>query len=178
MALATNALPYGLRDCKVALLDASDAPQTKVDLPASQTFSFSDAEEFTELRGDDKLVAIKGKGAYVEWTLESGGISLDAYAVLGGGTLSLTGVTPNQIRKVAKKVTDIRPYFYVEGQAISDSGGDFHGKVFKCRADSSLEGELKDGEFWITKASGKGIGKAADDTLYELIQNETTTAIT
>jgi hypothetical protein len=177
MAIATNSLPYGLRDVKIAPLDSVDAIGTKVDLTASQTFSFSETEETTELRGDDVLIAIKGKGAVVEWTLESGGISLAAYVIMSGGTYSLTGVTPNQIRKVAKSGTDARPYFYCEGQAISDSGGDFHGKVFKCKADSALEGELKDGEFWVTKASGKGIPNITNQ-LYELIQNETAVTIT
>jgi hypothetical protein len=177
MPIATTPLPYGLRDVKVALLDSSDTPGTKVDLPVAQTFSFSEAEEFTELRGDDKVVAIRGKGPKVSWELEAGGISLQAYAVIGGGTLSLTGVTPNQIRKVNKKVTDVRPYFYAEGQVISDSGGDFHAKVYKCRADSDLQGEFKDGEFAMLSTSGTGIGHSSTDDLYDLIHNETATAI-
>jgi len=177
MAIATNALPYGLRDVKLAPLDSTDTPGTKVDLPASQTFSFSETEEVTELRGDDVLIAIKGKGGKVEWNLEAGGISLAAYVILSGGTYSLTGVTPNQIRKVAKSGTDPRPYFYVEGQAISDSGGDWHAKVFKAKVTDALEGDMKDGEFWITKAGGQGIPNQTNQ-LYELIQNETAVTIT
>jgi hypothetical protein len=176
MAIATNALPYGLRDVKLAPLDSVDTIGTRVDLPASQTFSFSETEEVTELRGDDVLIAIKGKGAKVEWDLEAGGISLQAYVIMSGGTYSLTGVTPNQVRKVAKAGTDARPYFYVEGQAISDSGGDWHGRVFKCKVTDALEGDMKDGEFWVTKASGQGLPNLTNQ-LYELIQNETATAI-
>jgi hypothetical protein len=177
MPISTTPLPYGLRDVKVALLDSTDTPGTKVDLPVAQTFSFGEAEEFQELRGDDKIVAIRGKGPKVSWELEAGGISLQAYVVIAGGTLSLTGVTPNQIRKVNKKVTDARPYFYVEGQAISDSGGDFHAKLYKCRADADIEGELKDGEFAMLSLSGTGIGHGTTDDLYDLIHNETTTVI-
>jgi len=177
MAIATNALPYGLRDVKLAPLDSTDTPGTKVDLPASQTFSFSETEEVTELRGDDVLIAVKGKGAKVEWDLEAGGISLAAYVVMSGGTYSLTGVTPNQVRKLAKSGTDARPYFFVEGQAISDSGGDWHARVFKCKVTDNLEGEMKDGEFWISKASGQGLPNLTNQ-LYELVQNETATAIT
>jgi hypothetical protein len=177
MAISTTPLPYGLRDVKLALLDSVDAPGTKVDLPVAQTLSFSEAEEFAELRGDDKIVAIRGKGPKIEWELEAGGISLQAYVILAGGTLSLTGVAPNQIRKVNKKVTDTRPYFYAEGQVISDSGGDFHAVLYKLRADSSIEGEFKDGEFAMLSASGSGIGHATTDNLYDLVHNETTTAI-
>lgn len=176
MALATNQLPYGLRDVGLYAMDAAGVLSNKVDLPAARTFSFSEAEEFEELRGDDKVIAIRGKGPKVEWDLESGGISIAAYVVLAGGTSSLTGTTPNQVFKVKKKVTDVRPYFRVEGQAISDSGGDFHGKVYKCRVTDNIEGEMADGQFWLTSCSGEGIGDNNDD-LYELIQNETTTAI-
>lgn len=177
MPVATNALPYGLRDVKLRPIDATGTVGTGVDLPASRTFSFSEAEEFEELRGDDAVVAIRGRGAKVEWSLESGGISLTAYAVMAGGTNAVSGVAPNEKKTYTKKTTDARPYFQVEGQAISDSGGDFHAKVFKCRASGSLEGELSDGAFWLTSAEGEGIGDASSN-LYEFVQNETATAIT
>jgi hypothetical protein len=176
MTLAVNSLPYGLRDCKVRPIDDDGVVGTGVDLPASQTLSFSETEEFEELRGDDKVIAIRGKGPKVEWDLEAGGISLAAYVVIDGGTLTLTGSTPNQINTFTKLVTDARPYFQVEGQAISDSGGDFHGTLFRARASSKVEGKMEDGKFWITSCSGEAIGDA-DDNLYEFVQNETATAI-
>jgi hypothetical protein len=157
-------------------MDSAGVLSNGVDLPASRTLSFSEAEEFEELRGDDKVIAIRGKGPKVEWDLEAGGISMAAYVILAGGTSSLTGTTPNQVNKVKKKVTDARPYFRIEGQAISDSGGDFHAKIFKARVSDAIEGEMSDGQFWLTSCSGEGIGDANDD-LYELIQNETATAI-
>lgn len=176
MTLATNALPYGLRDVKLRPIDDSGTVGTGVDLPASQTLSFSETEEFEELRGDDKVIAIRGKGPKVEWDLEAGGISLNAYVVIAGGTLVLTGSTPNQILTYTKQVTDARPYFQAEGQAISDSGGDFHGTLFRARASDKIEGKMEDGKFWITSCSGEAIGNA-DDDLYEFVQNETATAI-
>jgi hypothetical protein len=176
MALATNSLPYGIRDIKLYEMDTAGALSNGVDLPAIQTFSFAEAEDFEELRGDDKVIAIRGKGAKVEWTLESGGISLAAYRILSGGTNTLSGTTPNEKLVHLKKVTDVRPYFRVEGQAISDSGGDFHAKVFKCRGTESLEGEFADGTFFMTSLSGEAIGDA-NDNLYEFTQNETAVAV-
>jgi hypothetical protein len=176
MALVDNVLPYGMADIKLRPIDAAGVVGVGVDLPASRTLSFSEAEDFEELRGDDKVVAIRGKGPSVEWELEAGGISLVAYQVLNGGLNTVTGVTPNQKRTYNKKVTHQRPYFQPEGQAISDSGGDFHVKLYRCRASDSLEGELSDGQFWLTSASGQAIGDASDN-LYDFIQNETATAI-
>jgi hypothetical protein len=143
--------------------------------------SFTEAEDYEELRGDDKLVAIRGLGAQVEWEMEHGGISLPAYKNMNGGANVTTGVTPNQITTYTKKVTDARPYFKAEGQAISDSGGDFHVILFKCRASGGIEGELADGAFWLTGASGVALPSTLTgeiDTLYKFVANETVTAIT
>lgn len=176
MPLADNVLPYGLRDVKLTPINDAGVLGTPVDLPASRTFSFEEAEEFEELRGDDKVVAIRGRGPSISWDLESGGISLAAYQVMAGGTLTEDGTTPNETLTLNKKVTDSRPYFQVQGQAISDSGGDFHVLLYRCRANDSLEGEMSDGSFWLTSASGQALGDE-DDNLYDLIQNETATPI-
>lgn len=184
MALNTVPLPYGLRDVKI--LGYTDATattlkSTSIDLPNSRTFTFSEAEDFEELRGDDKVVTTRGKGPAVNWDLEGGGISLFSVAEMYGGLVTTTGTTPAQKNAYRKKVTDVRPFFQVEGQALSDSGGDFHAVVFRCRATGDLTGEMADGAFWLTGASGVGLPSlvtATVDALYDLIQNETTTAIT
>lgn len=175
-----TALPYGLRDIKIAtLVGATKGPL--VDLPNARTLSFSESEEFEELRGDDKVVTSRGSGAAVTWELESGGIALEAYIILNGGTLTESGVTPNAIKKYSKKSTDSRPYFFLEGQAISDSGGDFHARLYRCKSTDGVEGELADGSFWLTSASGIALGSleaGVEDVIYEFVQNETATAIT
>lgn len=177
MAIATNALPFGLRDVKLKPVATDGTVGSATDLPASQTFSFSEAEDFEELRGDDGVVAIRGKGPKIEWDLEAGGISLAAYTIIAGGTVTLTGTTPNQVRQFRKLGTDVRPYFKAEGQAISDSGGDFHGIVYKCRCSDNIEGSMEDGSFWVTSCSGEGIPDI-NGILYDFVQNETATAIT
>jgi hypothetical protein len=178
MALATTSLPYGLRDVKLTPVayDGS-SPGTAVDLPNSRTFSFEENEDYEVLRGDDSEVASHGNGPTVKWELESGGISLDAYVVLAGGTASVTGVTPNQIRRYRKLATDARPSFRAEGIAISESGGDFHGIVYNCKADESLKGApLEDGTFALMSASGTGRKRVSDNALYDFVQNETATS--
>lgn len=177
MALSDPALPYGLRDVKVTPINSDGSLGTSVDLPAAQTLSFSEAEEFETLRGDDRDVAIRGKGPKVNWELEAGGISLEAWEVLTGGTLSALGSTPNQTKSLLKKVTDSRPYFQIEGQSINDVDGDTHVKIFKCKVTDTLEGEFADGSFFVTSCSGEGIGNS-DDELYEITWNETSSTIT
>ncbi len=188
MPLGTS-LPYGLRDVKIipyADLAADEFGSTLIDLPNAQTFTFTESEEYTELRGDDKRVSSHGQGGQINWDLESGGISMEAYAAMNGGTIISTGSTPNQVKRYRKLVTDQRPFFAVVGQAISDSGGDFHCIVYLCRSTGDLNGELKDGEFMIPGASGIGFPCRVEgdlgtievkDALYDFVQHETISAI-
>lgn len=177
MPIAFIPLPFGLRDVKLRPLTGESAGAS-VDLPNSRTFSFSETEDFEELRGDDGVVAVRGLGASADWELESGGISFEAVRTIFGGTIIETGTTPNQIKTWRKLETDARPYFQVEGQAISDSGGDFHVLLYRCRATGELSGELGDGQFFLTGTSGRAIGRASDRRVYDMVQNETATNIT
>lgn len=174
--MASTTLPYGLRDVKVAPI-VNGVVGTLVDLPNARTLSFEEAEDYEELRGDDRVVATRGKGASVNWDLEGGGISLPAYVVMNGGTLVTTGVAPATKDTYSKKSTDSRPEFLARGQALSESGGDFHTSLFRCKASGGLSGEMADGAFWLTSASGVALGRAADDVIYEFTSNATVTAI-
>lgn len=187
MALGT-ALPFGLRDVKLIAypsLAATAFGSTLVDLPNAQTFSFTETEEYVELRGDDKLVTSHGQGAQLDCDLESGGISIEAYKTINGGTIIESGVTPNQVKRYRKKVTDQRPFFTVIGQSISDSGGDLHAVVYRCRATGDIAGEFADGAFFIPSSaitgfpclvSGNVDGNEILDTLYDFVQHETITS--
>ncbi len=175
--MAGESLPFGLRDVKLTPLTTGMTLGTAVDLPTSRTFSFTESEDFESLRGDDKVVAERGLGPTVEWELESGGISLEALVVLNGGTLTTTGTGSTTVKSYKKKVTDAKPRFQVEGQAISENGGDFHIVIYNCKASGGVEGELADGAFFLTSASGTGIGATDDDDLYSMIQNASVTAI-
>lgn len=182
MAIPAYAQPFGLRDVKLIPLGADGStPGTSVDLPASRVFSFAESEDFETLKGDDQTVASHGAGPAVDWELEGGGISLEAYAVMAGGTVASTGVTPNVVKTYRKTTAQQRPYFKVEGQSISDNGGDLHGLVYKAKATDNLEGEFSEGSFFVTKAGGTGIGStesAKTGYLYDFVHNETAVAIT
>ena len=171
MSLTQTPLPYGLRDVKIFPL-VGDVAGDGVDLPNSQTFTFSEAEEFEELRGDDTVVAVRGKGASVNWELTSGGVPLEALAAIGGGSVTESGVTPNIKKRYRKNQNNTRPYFKVEGKALSDSGGDFHIVLYRCRCTGEISGSMADGTFWIQSTSGRGIGRESDGLLFDFIQNE------
>jgi hypothetical protein len=179
MALAPYALPFGLRQVKLVPLDDAGAEVTAsgVFLPASRVFGFTETEDFEELEGDDRRIAAHGAGPVVEWELEGGGISLAAWKVLAGGTTTASGVSPAALNTYLKKTSHARPYFNVYGRAISDSGGDFEMKVFRCKADGDLEATLENGSFTLTAASGKGYGDLTSENLYQFIHRETAAAL-
>lgn len=179
MAVSAVALPFGLRQVKLVPLDNSGAEITASAqmLPASRTFSFGEAEDFENLDGDDRRWASHGSGPTVEWDLEGGGISLEVWAILSGATVTTAGGGGQ--KKLTKLVEDSRPYFNVYGRAISDSGGDFHMVVYRCKADGSLEASMENGSFLLTTCSGTGFGedKSSGAKLYDFVQNEVATPL-
>lgn len=180
MALGAYALPFGLRQVKLTPIDAAGALITAsaVLLPAARTFSFTDQEDFQSLEGNDKTVASHGSGPTVAWELEGGGISFAVWAILSGATTVESGVSPAAVRTLSKKTSDQRPYFQVEGRAISDNGGDYHGTVYRCKADDDLEASFGIGEFLLTSAKGTGYGDQTTEKLYDLVMNETGVPLT
>lgn len=176
------ALPFGLRDIKLTPFTDQSATTlgTPVDLPNARTLSFAEVEEFEDLRGDDRLVASHGSGPNVEWELEGGGIAFEAGAVMYGGLVTTTGTAGTAKKSWVKKVTDQRPYFKIEGQSISDSGGDVHCIIYRAKATDNLEGEFGDGQFFLTGASGMGYASLVTanlDKVWEFVQNATETPI-
>jgi hypothetical protein len=179
MALTTIPLPYGLRDVKVATLDAAGTKGTLVDLPNAQTFEFEETTSTQELRGDDAVVAKRTTVDAVAWTLEAGGISLEAAVVMFGGTITASGTTPAQKKQYRRLAADAYPSFFVEGQSLSESGGDFHTVVWNAKAEK-FSGSHTDQEFWVTHAEGAGVGSIAVATLgavWDHVQNETAATI-
>lgn len=179
MALTTIPLPYGLRDVKVATLDAAGTKGSLVDLPYAQTMEFEETTSTQELRGDDVTVAKRTTVDGATFTLESGGISFEACVVMFGGTLATTGTTPSQKKTWTRLAGDAYPDFFVEGQALSESGGDFHDVLYRNKAEK-MSGSHADGEFWVTHAEGSCLPSLAAGTLnkvWDKVQNETTAAI-
>jgi hypothetical protein len=179
MAINLNRLPYGLRDVRVATLDSAGVKGTLIDLPNAQTFEFQESTSTQQLRGDDTVVAQRTTVDAVEWTLEAGGINFAAMVVIAGGTFATTGTTPAVKNTWVRLGTDAYPDFFVEGQAMSESGGDHHTVIHRAKA-SQISGSHTDQEFWVSHAEGTGIATltAADvGKVWTMAANETAVTI-
>lgn len=179
MAISVNRLPYGLRDIKVATLDAAGVKGTLVDFPNAQTLEFEESTNSQELRGDDQVVAQRVTIDSVDWTLEGGGISYEAMVVIAGGTLTSTGTTPAVKKSWTRLGTDAYPDFFMEGQSLSESGGDDHTVLYRCKA-TQISGSHTDQDFWVTHAEGNALATltTADvGKVWAMVSNETVAAI-
>lgn len=182
-APVTDALPYGVNDVK--LTGYTDAlgmvlGSVSVDLPYIQTLNFTEAEEFSEMRGDDKLITTRGRGSNVNWDLESGGLPIAAWSLMTGGSVVETGLTPNRVVELRKKATTNRPWFRIDGKIISDSGGDVLVRIYRCRANGDVTANFTNGEFQTSSVTGVGYPLLDDtnDLIYSIFRRETTKAIT
>jgi len=182
-APVADGLPYGVRDLKLTqYLDALGMVlgPSSVDLPYIQTLNFTEAEEFSELRGDDKLITTRGRGSMVNWDLEAGGLSIAAWAVITGGSVIERGLTPDREVELQKKATQTRPWFRIDGKIISDSGGDVLVRIYRCRANGDVTANFTDGEFQTSSVTGVGYPLLDDtnDLLYSIFRRESTSALT
>lgn len=171
MPLSGSLRPFGLRDIKITPISGG----SQIDLPAAMTLSFKETTISGEMRGDDTTVALVAFSDKVEWEIEAGGISMEAYAIVTGRTIVASGTTPAQVNKLTAVAGDDYPYFKLYGQSIGDTGGDIHVLLPKCKVMEGIEGEFTDGEFFVTGI--KGVAVSDGTKLYEIVQNETATAV-
>jgi hypothetical protein len=181
-APVTDAWAYGCRDLKLTeYIDASGMvlSDASVDLPYIQHLNFTEAEEFAEMRGDDKLITTRGKGSQVNWDLESGGINIAAWALITGGSVYERGLAPNREIELRKRSTQARPYFRIDGKIISDSGGDVLVRIYRCRANGDITANFTDGDFQTSAIAGVGLPLLDDtnDLLYSIFRRETSSEI-
>jgi hypothetical protein len=176
-------LAYGIRDAK--LTQYADAGGTvlgpvSVDLPYMQHLNFTEAEEFAELRGDDKVVTTRGKGSQVNGDLEAGGLDTQSWAVITGGDVIESGLTPNRVIEIRKRSTQQRPWWRVDGKIISDSGGDVLVRVYRCRANGNIQANFVDGAFQTSQIPFVGLPLLDDtnDLLYSIFRRETSSNLT
>lgn len=181
MALA-NPYPYGIRQIMLTpYVDAQGTvlANTSYPLPVAMTLGFSETEQYDELRGDDVLVAVHGRGAQVDWSLEAGGLPITPWSIITGGMVVEEGVSPNRKVRLRKSGDDQRPYFRIDGRSVSDSGGNIVARIYRCKANGRIQADMRGGAFQTSNIDGVGLPLIGDAArwLYEFTQNETDTPL-
>lgn len=161
--------PYAID--QIVLTNAAGTVQ--VTLPAQQKLKFSIITKSAELENAyGELQALASRAVGVEWELEHGGISLEAVALITGGTVVTAGTTPNETKTLGGAIGTNYPYFKIYGKSLGDGTDDIHVKLNKCKLMEAIEGEFGNGEFFVTSCKGKAMQDASGDA-FEIVQNET-----
>jgi hypothetical protein len=144
--------PFGLSDLKIANYTT---PSTEIDVPVSARLSFKDTPaKAVELRGSDGLAAVHIVEGRVLVELEAGGISMQAWELLSGGTYS----TGSGYCRLLKAPAHIRPHLILGAKVIDNAGvGDIHVYLPYCRCPDGPSGEFRDGQFFLTAATIEGL---------------------
>jgi hypothetical protein len=158
--------PYGLREVKIKPIGGSI-----VTLPVAQQLTFREMVTSDMLRGDDVIKSVVAFSEGLEWSLEAGGISLEAYAALTGRTAVAAGTTPSRTVTLSAEGGDPFPYLEIYGKALGEEEDDIHCKIFRAKV-TALEGRFQNRQFFITTCSGIAVADSSGDT-FEFVQNET-----
>jgi hypothetical protein len=166
----------GLNDMKIFELEQDDATAltyaTATDVPGAVSLQISPTFIEKDLRGDEKVLDKYSKLDTIGWSFSNVLMSLDALAVLIGGTVAESGVTPAAKKTYSLLGADIAKYFKLEGQSLYTDAGDIHLILYKCKA-SSVQYELRGEEYATVTASGTAIATINSDKIKDIVINET-----
>lgn len=112
-------IPRGLEDLAVYVLDATDTPGAKVDVPGARTLAYNVASNSDELKGDNQVIAIVRNANTLTGSMEIGRTNLAALAAILGGTATTTGTTPNRVIALSQGASAGSVYFQCKGQTYS-----------------------------------------------------------
>jgi hypothetical protein len=157
---------FGLRE--IMLISADE--QEVVSLRAPRMLSFTENHTNAQLEGADRIVATAAYPISLNWTLEEGGISLEALAIIAGESVTVTGVDPDQIETMVRNAGRTAPYFKILGRSLGDRGDSTHVLIPNAKI-TQMDGEFKYGEFFLTKCEGIALDEG--DGLYVLKKLQT-----
>jgi hypothetical protein len=131
MALARFSKVFAVEDAKIAELTADPSGGTAtygtlVDVPGIKEVTLSGTVNAKELRGDNSLLDAFSVLQSLTISVSHAKISVDVLNVLLGGTITESGVTPNQKTVWGLAGTDTPNYFKFEAKT-PDNGSDFIG---------------------------------------------------
>lgn len=179
--LTKETLILGINDGKMSplILDDSTALTygAAVDIPGITNLGLSPKFVEKELRGDESVLDNYSKLDYIDWSFENSEISLDALAILLGGAVTASGVTPNRSQTYKLNKSHKPGYFKIEGKSDYADVGDAHAVLYKCKAnkvDYSFVGE----DYAKVSAAGKAIPTKYNGDIKDIVFNETAVDIT
>lgn len=144
MALDTVSFVYGVNDCKIAkLLTDANPPtyDTLVDVPGITEVGVSFKMDSKKLKGDETTIDQRTKIEAIELKVEHAQVSLDAMAVLLGGTVTSSGTTPNVVQTYAQGAGTPNDFKLIcKVDTVDVDAADMHFVAYKCKVTAFDEG--------------------------------------
>ena len=186
MPLAHFSKLYGTKDAKIAklLTDPSGGSATygtSIDVPGIKSVVLGGDIEVKELRGDNVLLDTDSSLSNITVTFNYAKLQLDALAVMLGGAVADSGVTPNQIAKWSLLGTDtLFANFKFSAQVFSTDfpGGDAIIELYKCKISSFPEMGTEEEDYQLLSQDATVVPRLADAKWLDISFRETTAALT
>lgn len=176
---------FSVSDAKLAklLTDPSGGAATYgtlTDVPGIKTTGLGFELNTVSLTGDNKELDTDTLLRAVTISFSHAKVSYDALAILLGGTVTDSGVTPNQIARYRRLGADVLPYFKFEAKTptggVDLASGDGHILVYKAKVtEYTLPSAEQD--YATFTGTARGVARIADDFMYDLVTNESAVAI-
>lgn len=165
-------MPYSIMDAKVFPYSAG-VPGTAKDMPGIRRVEMDSQVEETEHRGDNQILAVAASFNSVDLTVELGQMNLDALAALSGGLVATSGSTPDQIRTLTRKTTDVLADYQIKAKTLSKTvnGGQTWTTFPRCQWVGGPSYAMEDNEFPVIEVTCRAV-PATDNTLYIISQYE------
>lgn len=116
---AYGEIARGLNDLAVNVLGVADAPGSKVDVPGARSFEFNAESDSDTLEGDDIILAVAFSAKKGAGSMEMGKSNLTARAAMFGGTVVVSGTTPNEVNTWEESGAANQIYVQIRSQALS-----------------------------------------------------------
>jgi hypothetical protein len=181
MPLAKESVILGINDAKMFPLITDDSTElaygTAVDNPGVTSLKITPSFVEKELRGDESILDQYSKLDFIDWSFENSILSLDALAILIGGTVTPEGTTPNQTQTYKLNKSDKPGYFKLEGKSDYTDVGDVHVVLYKCKA-NKVEYSFVGEDYAKVSAGGRAIPTKNNGDIKDIVFNETAVDIT
>lgn len=186
MPISHTSKLYAVEDAKIYELTADPdggAPTygAAIDIPGIKVVGIGGSVNSTTLRGDNSLLDSFSVLENVEVSMEWAKVSIDAQAIMLGGTATDGGTTPNETATFARLRTDRLKYFKLEAKTPADGvdpvGGDAHLIFHKCILSGFPESGLAEEDFQTQSVSIMSVPLISNDKWWDVVINETAAAL-
>lgn len=172
MAITHTSILYDVNDFKVTPMtaDTGGAPTygTAVDVPGIQAVTFDPNLLMSELRGDAQIIAKRGSIDRFKMSAQYGRLSLDAIAVVMGGTT--TDVVSPVATAWSIGANNSLPYFKAQFSTLQGDTPDTHITGYKCQLTGGTLIDLNTNAFNQPKLDWEALPCVSDPTLFVKVE--------